>query len=69
MKAIYKQKIFLKSKRQPPNLKKLLTKAKFSINSKRNLKLPNVESLGVGYANILRKDQHLTLRVKTLPSM
>ena len=31
MKTIYKQKMFLKSKRQPPNLKKLLTNAKISV--------------------------------------
>ena len=30
LKTIYKHKIFLKSKRQPPNLKKLLNKARFS---------------------------------------
>ena len=29
------------------------------------LKLPNEECQDVGYANILRKDLHLTLRVKT----
>ena len=32
LESLYKSKIFLKSKRQPPNLKKLLTKAKFSTN-------------------------------------
>ena len=31
MKSIYKHKVFLKSKRHSPNLKKLLTKAKFKV--------------------------------------
>ena len=30
LKTLFSKKTFLKSKRQPPNLKKLLTKAKFS---------------------------------------
>ena len=39
MKAIFPRKYFLKSKRQPPNLKKILTKAKFSKNSKEHFEV------------------------------
>ena len=39
MKAIFSRKCFLKSKRQPPNLKKILTKAKFSKNSKEHFEV------------------------------
>ena len=39
MKAIYKQKMFLKSKRQPPNLKKLLIKSKFSYKQQKKFEV------------------------------
>ena len=39
MKSIYKYKVFLKSKRQSPNLKKLLTKAKFSSTQEKKFKV------------------------------
>ena len=39
LKTIYNNKTFLKSKRQPPNLKKLLTKARFSNTWKQNFQV------------------------------
>ena len=51
MKSIYANKTILKSKRQPPNLKKLLTKAKFTNHQKSHLKSQNARNRDADCAN------------------
>ena len=62
LKTLFSKKSFLKSKRQPPNLRKLLTKAKFSNKNETKFTVTKCKEPRCRLCNYLKEDLLLTLR-------
>ena len=65
MKSIYIHKVFLKSKRQSPNLKKLLTKAKFSSTQKQKFKVTKCNEPRCGLCKHIKEGPTFSFEGKT----
>ena len=64
LKTIYKHKTFLKSKRQPPNLKKLLTKARFSNTRKQNFQVRKCKAPRCGLCKHIKEGSSFSFKGK-----
>ena len=65
MKSIYKHKVFLKSKRQSPNLKKLLTKAKFSSTQEKKFDVTKCNEPRCGLCKHIQEGTSFSFKGKT----
>ena len=65
MKSIYANKTILKSKRQPPNLKKLLTKAKFTNQTKKPFEVTKCKELRCGLCKHLKEGSSFNFKGTT----
>ena len=65
MKSIYKHKVFLKSKRQLPNLKKLLTKAKLSSTQEKKFKVTKCNEPRCGLCKHIKEGPSFSFKGKT----
>ena len=55
MRTIFIKKTFLKSKRQPPNLKKLLTKTKFTNTQEKEIEVAKCKEPRFGLGNYIKE--------------
>ena len=64
LKTLFSKKTFLKSKRQPPNLKKLLTKAKFSNKNETKFTVTKCKELRCGLCKYLKEGSSFNFKGK-----